>query len=402
MKVIRLLKSGYLCFVTVITFIFDTFVITFFRKSAHPSGVAIVRLDVIGDFILWLDAAKELRRLYPNKKITLFASNVWSSLAKVLPYWDEVIPVDRNKLIRNPIYRFKALRRIRLLGIESAIQPNLSREFRRGDSLIRASGALHRIGSIGDLSNMTSWQKMFSDRWYSQLLPAKAEPLMELQRNAEFLRNLGLRKFAANIPSLPKSMDLPVNLTIEKPSFVIFPGASRPGKLWPVERYGELLSKLTHSNSMLAVLCGSAEERALCSRVIDASGMEALNLAGETSLQELVEVIRRSKFLVGNDSSAVHIAAAVGTPSVCILGGGHYGRFMPYVVDGADQTAPVPVIHRMECFGCNWQCTQPHEKDKAMPCISHITVHEVFEAVVEVLPTNTPRCCADRALIGNV
>lgn len=381
----RLLKSGCLFFITVITFIFDTCVITFVRKAVHLSGVAIVRLDTIGDFILWLDVAKEFRNLYPKMKITLIANQVCFSLAKLLPYWDEVVPIDRKKLIRNPIYRFKTLRRIRLLGIESAIQPTFSREFRLGDSLIRASGALHRIGSIGDLSNMTSWQKMISNRWYSQLVPAAEEPLMELQRNAEFMRGMGLRKFATNVPSLPNLMDLPAKLTIRQPYFVIFPGAFWFRRLWPADRFGELLSKVTDSNGGLAVLCGSREEQALCARVIDASDMEALNLAGETSLPELVEVIRRAKFLVSNETSAVHIAAAVGTPSVCILGGGHYGRFVPYVVDGANHTALVPVIHRMDCFGCNWQCTQPHEKGIAVPCISHITVDQVLEEIEKSL-----------------
>lgn len=381
----RLLKSGYLFFVTIITFIFDTCVITFIRKSAQPRDVAIVRLDGIGDFILWLDAAKEFRNLYPKMKITLIADQVCSSLATLLPYWDEVIPVDRKKLIRNPIYRFQTLMQVRLHGFESAIQPTFSRDFRLGESLIRAAGALHRIGSIGDLSNMTAWQKMLSDRWYSQLLPATAELLMEIQRNAEFMRGLGLRKFATSVPSLPKLIDLPAKLTIRQPYFVIFPSAFWDGKMWPAERFGELLSKLTESNGGLAVLCGSCEERALCAQIIDSSGMEALNLAGETSLPELVEVIRRAKILVGNDTSAVHIAAAVGTPSVCILGGGHYGRFMPYVVEAGDHIAPVPVIHRMDCFGCNWQCTQPHEKGIAVPCISHITVDQVLEAIEKIL-----------------
>lgn len=385
MKVNSMLKSGYLFFVTVTSFFLDTCVITFVRKSKHPRGVAIVRLDAIGDFVLWLDATKEFRFIYPKMKITLIANQVWSSLAKLLPYWDEVIPIDRKKLIWNPIYRFKTLRRIRLLGIESAIQTSFSRDFRLGDSLIRVSGAPHRIGSFGDLNNMTAWQKMFSDRWYSQLLPATTEPLMELQRNAEFMRFLGLRKYTASVSLIPKLMDLPAKLTIEQPYFVIFPSASWSGKLWPAEKFGELLSKLADSNGGLAVLCGSRKERVLCARVIDTSGLEALNLAGETSLPELVEVIRRAKILVGNDTSAVHIAAAVGTPSVCILGGGHYGRFMPYVVEASDHIAPVPVIHRMDCFGCKWQCTQPREKDKATPCIERIMVHDVFEAVEKII-----------------
>jgi ADP-heptose:LPS heptosyltransferase len=63
------------------------------------------------------------------------------------------------------------------------------------------------------------------------------------------------------------------------------------------------------SNLVLSVLCGGLEERDLCSQMIHLSGKEALNLAGKTSLPELVEVIRRSKFLIGNETSAIHIAA---------------------------------------------------------------------------------------------
>jgi ADP-heptose:LPS heptosyltransferase len=295
------------------------------------------------------------------------------------------MPIDLKKLIRHPIYRLQTLMQVRLSGFESAIQPAYSRGFRLGDSLIRASGARHRIGSIGDLSNLTRWQKMLSDRWYTQLLPATSEPLMELQRNAEFMRGLGLRNFAAGLPSLPKLMDLPEKLTIRQPYIVISPGAHLPGKRWSVANYFELLSKLTAFNRGLVVLCGSSQERALCAQIIELSGMDALNLAGETSLPELVEVIRRANLLVANDTAAVHIAAAVGTPAVCILGGGHYGRFMPYILKAGAHIAPVPIIHRMDCFGCNWQCTQPHKKGMTVPCISLITVDQVFETIEEIL-----------------
>lgn len=378
-KRMQFLKSCYLFFITTITFIFDSCVITLVRQSAHTGGVAIVRLDAIGDFILWLDAAKEFRNLYPNTKLTLIANQVWSDLARSLPYWDDVIMIDRKKFTRDPIYRFRILKQVRLLGIETAIHTAYSREFRLGDSLIRAIGAVRRIGSTGDLSNITSWQKKVSDKWYSQLLSATPEPLMELQRNAEFMRGLGVRNFTAGMPLLPSLADLPENLMIEQPYFIIFPGASSSGKLWPVERFGELLLKLTESNGGIAVLCGSHQERVLCAQIIDSAGTKALNIAGETSLPELVEVVRRAKFLVGNDTSAVHIAAAVGTPSICILGGGHYGRFLPYVVESGGYIAPVPVAHRMDCFGCNWQCTQTHARDMAFPCILRITVPEVSQ-----------------------
>ena len=384
-KRMHFLKSFYLFFVTVITFIFDSFVIITVRKPAHSRGVGLIRMDSIGDFILWLDAAKEFRNLYPNVKTTLIANQVWSDLAKLLPYWNDVIPVDRNKFTRNPLYRFQIFRRIRKRGFESVIHTTYSRDYFRGDSLIRATGALQRIGSFGDISNMTSLQKIISDRWYSQLLSATSRPLMELQRNAEFMNGLGLRSFTADKPSLPPLTDLPDKLVIKHPYYIVFPGTSLPEKKWPASKFGELMLKLSALDNGVAVLCGSWKEQDLCDHVIAASGMKALNMAGKASLPELAEMIRRAKYLVGNDTSAVHIAAAVGTPSVCILGGGHYGRFLPYAIETDKQVAPVPVTHRMDCFNCNWQCTQPHEKGFAMPCISGIKVDQVIKVIEEIL-----------------
>jgi len=383
-QLIRCLNIAYSFFATMLTFIYDSCVIITVKKPAQPKGIGLIRIDSIGDFILWLDAAKEFRNLYPYAKITLIANHTWSDLARLLPYWDEVISVDRKRLTRNLPYRFKIFRQIRQLGFEAAIQPAFSREYLRGDSLIRASGALHRIGSTGDLSNINWWQKRISDKWYSRLIPAAAKPLMELQRNAEFMRGLGLRDFVATIPAPPKFLDLPDKLTIDQPYFVVFPGSSRPGKQWPTVQFGKLLSEVTAQRGWHAVLCGSGEEYALCAQVIAVAGIEATNFAGITSLAELFELIRRAKILVSNDTSAVHIAAAVGTPSICILGGGHYGRFLPYVIDQANHPLPIPVVRQMDCFGCNWQCTQPHDKNTSMPCISAITIDQVMETIEKI------------------
>jgi ADP-heptose:LPS heptosyltransferase len=231
---------------------------------------------------------------------------------------------------------------------------------------------------------MTSLQKIISDRWYSKLLPATSKPLMELQRNAEFMNGLGLRSFTTDKPLLSPLTDLPDKLVIKHPYYIIFPGTSLPGKKWPTSKFGELMLKLSALNDGLAVLCGSWKERVLCDQVIAISGMKALNMAGKVSLPELVEMIRGAKYLVGNDTAAVHIAAAVGTPSVCILGGGHYGRFLPYATETDKQVSPIPITHQMDCFNCNWQCTQPHRKGDAVPCISNIRVNQVFEAVEKI------------------
>jgi len=100
---------------------------------------------------------------------------------------------------------------------------------------------------------------------------------------------------------------------------------------------------------MSAVICGGVTERQLGEALITIMDIPVLNMVGETSLSELVSVIKEAQFLLGNETSAVHIASAVATPAFCLLGGGHYGRFMPYDIESkTKKSLPVAIIHQMD------------------------------------------------------
>lgn len=121
-----------------------------------------------------------------------------------------------------------------------------------------------------------------------------------------------------------------------------------------------------------------------------------INLAGKTSLPEFCELVRRAQFLVGNETSAIHIAAAVGTPSICLLGGGHFGRFVPYP-SGMPGSSPEPVYEPMPCFGCSWNCHLPHLKGRAVPCVTAINVVAVSAAIEQVLASTARSTTAHHA-----
>lgn len=352
------------------------------RKQA---GIALIRLDNIGDFFLWLDTAKEYRCLYPNQKITLIANAAWADLAKQLPYWDEVWPVNiRDLNLRHPLKRWQLLRGIYHRGFHIAVQPTFSRVVMYGDSVARATGAKHRIGSVGDLANATAADQKMANRWYTQLLPARPGAMIELLRNAEFVSHLGGKPIQATLAKLPRLAALPSGLQSVAPYFIVFPGASWGGKQWPVAQFATTLVALHSRHGWQPVLCGAPNEAALCQAVAKAAAVNCLDLSGQTNLSELAEVIRGAKLLVGNDTSAVHIAAAVGTPAVCILGGGHFGRFMPYP-DTVPGIKPVVAFEAMPCYHCNWRCNQPHEPNGPVPCISHISVQTVLAAAEQAL-----------------
>lgn len=358
-----------------------------FSTSNTPKsgGLALVRLDAIGDFVLWLDSAKEYRSLYPDQKITLVANAAWADFAKQFSFWDAVLPVHLHLLnLRDPISRWRMLRRVSQCRFQTVIQPTHSRVLLHGDSVIRASGAVERIGSTGDNSNGAAWDVAYGNRLYTRLIPASMKPQPELARNAEFFSHLSGVHFDAAIFPMPVLTALPAHLAIEKPYFVAFPGASWNGRQWPVDKFASAIESIYRLRGWKAVLCGSHTEAALCRAIANSCDAPCVELAGKTSLAELVEVIRGARLLICNETSAVHIAASTATPAVCIVGGGHFGRFMPYP-SSLQGPRPMSVIEPMPCYNCNWHCTQSYDPTGPVPCVGKVSVNAVLDAVQTAL-----------------
>lgn len=359
------------------------------RRTGYGSTlkqILIIRLDAIGDFVLWLDAAKELRRLYPKEKytITLLGNSSWSELANRLPYFDDVWPVDRYTLVNSPVSFGKLVQKLISIPFDTVLHPVCSREFLFGDLFVWACAAREKIGMESDLKNEFPWQKRLGNRYYTRLIPCPCEAQTELERNAVFMRGIGLVEFTAGTPVMEDAGAPPLSLPYSA-YYVVFPGASVATRRWPVENFATLIERIHAASGMAAVVCGGPAEESLGKALEKMAAGSVVNLVGKTSMRELVSVIAKARFLVGNETGAVHIAAAVGTPSVCVLGGGHFGRFIPYRHDTADvRSCPVPVFNSMDCFGCNWKCIYKISLDEAVPCIRNISLDEVIEAVLEL------------------
>ena len=360
------------------------------KRSTNNSRerLLLVRLDAIGDFVVWLDSAKYYRTIYPDNHVVLVANSAWSELAFQLGYWDEVWSVDRKAFTRNPLYRWCYMARIYRAGFNTAIQPSFSRLSIYGDSVIRASSAACRIASSSDSSDLSRHDRIRSNRWYTNLLPASPGSLMELERNIQFVQHLGLKSAAAGLVSMPKlAVDLS-RFKLTRPYYIISIGASDNRRKWPVEKYGEVARRISRESTLLPVVCGGKSDMPDALRLIDLLNFEVLNLTGSTSLSELCEIIRNARFLIGNESASVHLASAVHTDSICILGGGHFGRFVPYS-EKLSGIKPIPVSYPMECYGCNWSCTINHNCEETWPCIDLVSIRSVKDAVDQVILRDT-------------
>lgn len=368
----------------------------FIGGRARSNKVLVVRLDAIGDFVLWTDAATGLRELYPRGEfeLVLLGNSAWIPLAQDLGIFDQVWSLDRRTFSKNLRYRLRLLARVRGERFGIAIQPTFSRDYMFGDTIIRASAAEERIGSESNCDNLHPDQKRVSDRWYTRLIPAPAKTGMELENNAAFLRRLGLASFRAGMPNLPVIAPLPLSL---QRYYVLFPGAGSRLRQWPVRNFAALAERVYEATGMTAVICGGSGETGLAEELQQATTAPVQSWVGKSSLRELVSIIAQARFVVGNDTSAIHISAAVSTRSVCILGGGHPGRFLPYRCE-REESRPLPIVctHQMDCYGCNWQCPLAAASESAAPCISQVTVDDVWKAVRAVVDADDSSETASR------
>lgn len=98
------------------------------------------------------------------------------------------------------------------------------------------------------------------------------------------------------------------------------PGAGWPSKIWPAERYGELARHLAKAHGVASVAAwGVPSELPLAEQIVAASGGHA-QLAPPTSMTELAALCRRAAIFVGSDTGPMHLAVAVGVPTISLHG----------------------------------------------------------------------------------
>lgn len=354
------------------------------RRSEEHGDIAVARLDGIGDFVLWLDAFAALRTLYNGRRITLICNQAWSDLAERVSGFDEIIPVQVARYRTDLRYRYETLRALRRRRFATVIHPLYTRQgFSDIEAIVRALRADEKIGSSGDPS--VGWRSRLGGWWFSRLVPASNTPLMELQRNAEFVRALGVGDYRGSAPTLQADRFPRSPLDLDD-YYVLFAGASDAIKQWPPRSFAEIGRQIFERTGLTGVVCGGPDDAAQAEEIVAHAGVPLQNWTGRTTLPQLVSIIAGSRLVVSNDTGAMHIAAAVATPAVCVVGGGHFGRFLPYTPDAPDgRPLPRIVFHRMNCFHCSWRCVHPIAPGAAAPCVERVALDAVYREVEAAL-----------------
>ncbi len=171
---------------------------------------------------------------------------------------------------------------------------------------------------------------------------------------------------------------------------IVFPGGgSNPGmqltaKRWPLERYRELVRRLVEELHVQVLLIGGPDDRSLNQTLLDELAVpeeSVLNIAGKTQFGETAAQIESSVLFIGNDSSPMHLAAAIGTPVIAIFGPTSPQEYGPYPPDDPRHIALWRNPNGRPCFFLGKMQTCEH-----CTCMQLVTVDDVWEAVLRLIP----------------
>jgi heptosyltransferase-2/heptosyltransferase-3 len=173
---------------------------------------------------------------------------------------------------------------------------------------------------------------------------------------------------------------LSLTLPPEQPYIAIHPGAGSSIKSWPPERWAAAADRLCDRLGAVAVFTGGDREHTAIWAILDRMRNRGLSLAGETNLAQLAAVYERAEVVLGPDTGPLHLAAAVGTPSVHLFGPADPAQFGPWgnperhVVVGSD-------IGCRPCRILDWSGDDPD----LHPCVRDISVQQVTDAALAAL-----------------
>ena len=151
---------------------------------------------------------------------------------------------------------------------------------------------------------------------------------------------------------------------------------------WEPEKFAELAKKLINNHSARILIFGGPEEKELKEQISSLINSERVNVVNAESLTKSSAIMQRCKIIVTNDSSQMHIAAALGLKVVAIIGPTNQNYIHPW------KTEHQIVSLNLDCSPCFFYSPTPlicHRTDVKFKCIKELTVEMVYQSVEKYL-----------------
>lgn len=326
----------------------------------------------IGDAVMSIPALRELRRIFPDARITLHTRSLTEGLFTDADFIDEIVPFEKGRWVaRDVIDNANFLRDDRYdLAV---VMPN---SFESALTTLLA-GVPRRVGYNKDLRGLLLTDPVPVPEWKARR--HEVYYYLHLIEQVE-KRVLGRETVAMAIPEVTLDVSAErrtaaaahlaeLGVDNSRPVIALGVGSTNSNaKRWPGERYAQLADRLHDDLGAAVVLMGAGSEREIAESVSSLATRPVTDLTGETGLAEAAATLAGVDLLISNDMGLAHVAAAVGTKTITIFGPTDPKTTRPF--------SPDAVVARrdVECSPCMLrECPIDHR------CMTGLSVDDIFE-----------------------
>jgi ADP-heptose:LPS heptosyltransferase len=336
-------------------------------REIDPSSVGrvlAVRLDRLGDLVLTLPALDDLAAAYPNAHRVVMVPPAHAPLLRGRPAVHRVVAAEHDGDVH-------AL----ALGI-AAVEPDLAVDFSPIDDL-RAARAL-ALARVPDRVGLAGGGR---EVYFTKTASTgnRSRPLTEAN-------GLVVEAAGGNASTAAPYLEIDSDAGIEAegllrqlgspsgwPRIAVHPGGYYPSQRWPIDRFADVAVALAaRKRGKIVILGGPGDDELV--RALHRFGADHSVIVPTVDVLSLAAVLSRCDILIANNSGPLHLAGAVGLPTVSIMGPTDPVMFWPM---GVEQT----VLRRRDvaCSPCTRGKCGPHD------CLEGISVSEVLDAAHELL-----------------
>lgn len=374
------------------------------RQSPPVGGIVVrrillIKLAALGDTILLARYLRALRAAYPSSRIDLLASRINRPVASLVPWVDEVHMLNVNQWLQHPLLFWKTVKWIWARQYDMVV--DYEQWMRLTPLLALASGARLRFGyATRNQHRHFPFTAAYRPRRFAHetvnfaKLTAMAGGDLTQAADGQWLRRVLNAPDACQASSVkwqvprtspdpssirsevPRSCDLS---PVRRPTVVIHPGCGVGGepREWLPENYSRVADALIRELGADIVLTGGDTEGESVSRVVGATKEGPVRCLVGSSFLSFAQTVMGSDLVVCGNTGTMHLAAALGIPTVALHGPTDPRRWGPlgegHLVLRSSRRC-VPCLDLGFEYGCS------HHQ-----CMADITVEEVLAAAREVL-----------------
>lgn len=342
--------------------------------------ILILLFGDLGDTLLTIPAMRALRLRYPDARIALLTKDLPARIVRPLDLVDEIIVVDKHlfddpralRSARSWPALWRLWRRLRAFRADTVVlYHHLVTRWGTAKfaALSLASGAGERAG----IDNGQGWFLTAAVRDEGFGARHEAEYFMAVSNLLDADGPLQMEVAVADADRQTAADVLPPG-----PLIAVHPGTGwyGPGRRWDARGFAEAARRAAERLGATPVVVGTEAERGQARAVLNDLGPRAVDLIGQTSVEQLAAVLARCDVLIANDGGVAHLAAAVSTPVVAVFGPSNDAAWRP--LGGTVVAADLPC---RPCFYRGFGRGLPHGCAQR-ECLSLISPARVAEEAV--------------------